>query len=196
MIPLPNLEGREAILKFHMKEKPIEESVSVLDVARMTVFMAGADLANIVNESGLIAIRDGRMKIIQHDLIQAIQRVRFGMSYSGNILTDELLHTARHEAGHAIICYFLNQKERIQVLTVVPTGRALGYLWAEPKEDYHTKTKEEYMVDMKVSLGGYVAEEMYQSSVTSGPYSDLQHVASTARRMIRQFAYAVHLNSI
>ncbi len=186
-IPLPNLEGREAIIKSHFKNVSLDQSVSIIDIARMTVYKSGADLANIVNEAGLIAIRDGRTKVSQPDLIQAIQRVSFGMSYSGNILRDELLHTAYHEAGHAIVSYFRNQKDRIQVLTIVPSGQALGYLWSVKKEDYFTKTKEEYMSDMEVSLGGYVAEEIHSNSTSSGPCSDLHNVASIARRMVREW---------
>ncbi len=186
-IPLPNLEGREAIIKAHLKDIPCEESVSALDVARMTVYKAGADLANIANEAGLIAVRDGRPKVRQADLIQAIQRVEFGMSYAGNILSKELIETAYHEAGHAIVSYFCNQKDRIQVLTIVPSGYALGYMWPVMKEDYMHITKEEYMVRMEVSLGGYVAEEMFCNTTSSGPCSDLNHVASVARRMIREW---------
>jgi len=156
-------------------------------VARMTVYKTGADLANIANEAGLIAIRDGRMKISQSDLIQAIQRVMFGMSYAGTMLSEELLKTAYHEAGHAIVCYFRNRKDRIQVLTIVPSGYALGYMWPIKKEDYKHVTKEEYMVRMEVSLGGYVAEEMFTNTTTHGPCTDLSHVSENARRMIREW---------
>ncbi len=186
-IPLPNLEGREAIIKSHLKNVQCDETVNPLDIARMTVYEAGADLANIANEAGLIAIRNGRFKISQSDIIQAIQRVMFGVSYAGNILSDELLKTAYHEAGHAIICYFRNEKDRIQVLTIVPAGSAAGYMWPVKKEDYHHTTKEEYMVRMEVGLGGYVAEEMFIGSTSAGPCSDLHTVATYARSMIREW---------
>jgi len=186
-IPLPNLEGREAIIKSHLKDLPCDESVSTLDIARMTVYQAGADLANVANEAGLIAIRDGRMKIKQEDLIQAIQRVLFGVSYAGHMLSDELLKTAYHEAGHAIVCYFRNHKDRIQVLTIVPSGEALGYMWPIKKEDYNHVSKDEYMVRMEVALGGYVAEEMFMKTTSHGPCSDLANVADNARRMIREW---------
>ena len=186
-VPLPNLEGREAIIKFHLKDIPCDETVNALEIARMTVYEAGANLANIANEAGLIAIRDGRMKISQSDIVQAIQRVMFGVSYAGNILSDELLKTAYHEAGHAIVCYFRNKKDRIQVLTIVPSGSALGYMWPVKKEDYNHISKEEYMVRMEVGLGGYVAEEMFTNTTSSGPCSDLDTVASYARQMVREY---------
>jgi ATP-dependent metalloprotease FtsH len=186
-VPLPNLEGREAIIKFHLKDIHCDETVNALEIARMTVYEAGANLANIANEAGLIAIRDGRMKISQSDIVQAIQRVMFGVSYAGNILSDELLKTAYHEAGHAIVCYFRNKKDRIQVLTIVPSGSALGYMWPVKKEDYNHISKEEYMVRMEVGLGGYVAEEMFTNTTSSGPCSDLDTVASYARQMVREY---------
>ncbi len=185
-IPMPNLEGREAIIKFHLKEIPCDDTVNALDIARMTVFKAGANLANVANEAGLIAIRDGRTKVSQRDIIQAIQRVEFGMSYAGNILAQELLETAYHEAGHAIVSYFRNLRARIQVLTIVPSGYALGYMWPVTKEDYMQISKEELMVRMEVSLGGYVAEELFTNTTTSGPSGDLIHVSQNARRMIRE----------
>ncbi len=186
-VPLPNLEGREAILTHYLKKLNCDETVSILDVARMTVFKAGAQLENVVNEAGLIAIREGRTTISQSDLIKAIQRVLFGIPFSGKVLADELLHTAYHEAGHAIVSYYRNKKELIQVLTIVPSGHALGYLWSVDKEDYHTKSKEEYLTRMEVSLGGYAAEELLTESVSSGPSSDLRNVAGIARSMIRDW---------
>ena len=125
----------------------------------------------------MIAIRDGRTTISQADLIQAIQRVLFGIAFSGQLLADELLHVSYHEAGHALVSYYRNKKELIQVLTIVPSGFARGYLWSVGKEDYHRISKEEYLTQMEVSLGGYAAEELLTESVSSGPVSDLQHVS-------------------
>jgi ATP-dependent metalloprotease FtsH len=186
-IPLPNLDAREAILEAYLKKTKVDETVHAMDVARMTVFKSGADLANVVNEAGLIAIRSGRLKLTFSDLIEAVQRVSFGMSYSQNVIKEELLAVAFHEAGHAIVSYFRHRKERIQVLTVVPTGQALGYLWGVQKDDYRTTSKQEYLTEIEVSLGGYAAEELYLESTSSGPSSDLHNVAETAKRMIREW---------
>ncbi len=186
-VPLPNLEGRQAIFNSYMKKLKLDPTVHVLDLARMTVFKAGADIANMINEAGLIAIREGRVELSQKDLIEAIQRVSFGMSYSRQVIKKELLATAYHEAGHALVSYYRNLKERIQVLTIVPTGDALGYLWSVDKDEYMTKSKHEYLADIEVSLGGYCAEELHLESTSSGPRSDLNHVANTARQMIRDW---------
>jgi cell division protease FtsH len=186
-VPLPNLEGREAILESYLKKTKVEESVRPLEIARMTVFKAGADLQNIVNEAGLIAIKENRFSIAQADLVLAVQRVSMGMAYSRKILTSELEATAYHEAGHAMVCYYRNRRDRIQVLTIVPRGPALGYLWSVEKEDYVQTNMHEYLVDIEVSLGGYAAENLHQETTTSGVSADLQNVGSVVRSMVRHW---------
>jgi ATP-dependent metalloprotease FtsH len=184
-VPRPNIEGREAIIKHYLKKTKVEKLVDALEIARMTVWKSGADLAAIVNEAGLIAIRNGRDEISQIDLIQAIQRQSFGMSYSRQVLLDELKATALHEAGHAVVAYFKNKRERIQVVTVVPTGGALGYMWAVDKEERHDKFKNDYLTDIEISLGGLVAERLFFGENSHGVSADLENVGNLARIMIR-----------
>jgi len=188
-VPLPNLEGREAILGHYLKELEMDDSVNVLEIARMTVFDSGANLANIVNEAGLIAIRNGRLEINQIDMIKAIQRVHFGAHRSQHIVLDDLWKTAYHEAGHAIVSYYRDLLERIQVVTIIPSGHALGYMWSVAKDDYmhHVKNKMELLSDIEVSLGGYVAEHIIRDTNAQGVSSDLTHVAHTASRMVRNW---------
>lgn len=188
-VPLPNLEGREGILQHYLKNLQIDTSVNILEIARMTVFSAGAELASIVNEAGLIAIRNGRLKITQPDMIQAIQRVRFGLNRSQHISLRDLWETAYHEAGHTMVAYYRDQLERIQVVTVIPTGRALGYMWSVAKDDrfHHSPNKHELLVDIEVSLGGYVAEHMRMETNTAGVSADLDNVARIASSMIREY---------
>jgi ATP-dependent metalloprotease FtsH len=188
-VPLPNLEGREAILKKYLEKFKVSPNVQIMEIARMTFLQAGADLANMVNEAGLMAIREGRVEITHSDMVRAIQRVSFGMSRSQHIGVKELFETAYHEAGHTIVSYFRNRKERIQVVTIVPTGRALGYMWSVEKEDRFVsgQNKQDYLVDIEVSLGGYVAESLYMDTTTSGVSQDLINVGNTARRMIKNW---------
>lgn len=188
-VPLPNLEGREGILEHYVKELELDSSVNILEIARMTVFSAGAELANIVNEAGLIAIRNGRLKIQHSDMVQAIQRVRFGLNRSQHISVRDLRETAYHEAGHTMVAYYRDQLERIQVVTIIPTGRALGYMWSVAKDDrfHHSPNKHELLVDIEVGLGGYVAEHMSMEMNTAGVISDLDHVARTASSMIKEY---------
>lgn len=188
-VPLPNLEGRESILSKYLEKYKLDSDVSILEIARMTVFDSGAELANIVNEAGLFAIREGRTTIKSHDLFRAIQRVSFGISRSQKILVEELWATAYHEAGHAIVTYFRNKKELVQVVTIVPTGRTLGYMWPIRKDDpfHHSPTKQELLTRIEISLGGYVAENFYMETTTAGVSQDLVNVAETASAMVRQY---------
>jgi ATP-dependent metalloprotease FtsH len=188
-VPLPNLEGREAILKHYLDKLKVSTNVNILEIARMTVFQAGADLANIANEAGLIAIREGRLEVNQNDLVEAIQRVNFGIARSQNIVLEELWSTAYHEAGHAMVSYFRDKRTRIQIITIVPTGRALGYMWHVDKDDFfhHSPNKHELLVDMEISLGGYAAENLHQEVTTAGVGSDLGRVGRIARQMVREW---------
>jgi len=200
-VPMPNLEGRDAILEHYLKDLELElaPDVSTMEISRMTVFKSGADLANIVNEAGLGAIRNGRMTIQHSDLVTAIQRVSFGISRSQKVVLSELWETAYHEAGHTIAAYFRNQRDRIQVVTIVPSGGALGYMWSVGKEDefYSHRNKADLLARIEVSLGGYCAEEIYKNTTSTGVSSDLESVGSVASSMVRlygmgNYAFNVH----
>ncbi|MBY0551703.1 MAG: AAA family ATPase [Candidatus Obscuribacterales bacterium] len=187
-VPLPNLEGRDAILGHYLKKTKVDESVMPLEIARMTVWKSGADIANIVNEAGLFAIREGRDAIAQIDLVRAVQRTSFGMSYSRQILLEELQATAWHEAGHAIVAYFRNKHDRIQVVTIVPTSEALGYVWYVSKDDrFKADTRQECLVNIEIALGGYCGEMLHMGTTTGGVSADLESAASTASSMIRKW---------
>lgn len=188
-VPLPNLEGREGILEHYIKDLKLDTSVSLLEIARMTVWSSGADLKNIVNEAGLIAIRSGRIVINHADLVKAIQRVTFGVHRSSQVVMQDLWDTAYHEAGHTIVAYYKNLRDRIQVVTVVPTSRTLGYMWSVAKDDHqhHSPNKNELLVQIEVSLGGYIAETLVNETNTAGVSGDLQNVASVASKMVRDW---------
>ena len=188
-VPLPNLDGREAILSHYLKKIKADPTVNALEIARMTVWKSGADIANIVNEAGLFAIRDGRAAICQTDLVKSIQRNSFGMSYSRKILLEELKETAWHEAGHALVAYFRNKHDRLQVLTIVPSSYALGYAWYVGKDDVQIsmRTKRECLIQIETCLGSYVAEMMYMGTTSRGVSMDLKMAASTASDMIRKW---------
>ncbi len=186
-IPLPNLEGREAILKHYLSRVKTDEKVNPLDVARMTVFFSGAGLYSIVNEAALGAARDGRDTVRQEDLIQAIERVQIGMPQSRQILVEELTATAYHEAGHALVNYYRNNRKRLQLVTIIPRGSALGYTVGVDKEEYNDHNKFHLMADIEGLLGGYCAEELVLEATTNGVASDLQKVSALARAMIMEF---------
>ena len=137
----------------------------------------------------MIAVRNGRLTLNQVDIIQAIQRVHFGMHRSQNIVLEDLWATAYHEAGHTIISYLRDRLARIQVVTIIPSGYALGYMWSVDKDDYfhHSPSRTELVNDIEVSLGGLVAERLHTGENTAGVSSDLRNVARIARAMVRQY---------
>ena len=186
-IPKPNLEGREAILQHYLKKTKVEDKVNALEIARMTVYNSGADLANIVNEAGLIAIRHGRDSITQIDLIKAIQRQSFGMSFSRQVLLEELRVTAFHEAGHAVVSYFKKKHARIQIVTIVPSGFALGYMWDVDKDERYKHTKSDLKIEIEILLGSIVCERMFFGENASGVSEDLRRAGEIARNMVRRF---------
>lgn len=184
-VPPPDVDGREGILEHYSKKAKFGKSVNLREIARMTPYKTGADLAQVMNEAGLIAVRNGRIEIEHSDLIQAVQRVSFGMSYSRNLLIDDIRAVAWHEAGHALVAFLRSKLERIQVVTIVPSGGAAGYMWAVDKDERFTKTREDYLVDIEISLGSYVSETMHLGTTTAGVRSDLRSAGSTARSMVR-----------
>ncbi|MGD9679735.1 MAG: AAA family ATPase [Candidatus Obscuribacterales bacterium] len=186
-VPLPNLEGREGILQHYAEKFEVDETVNLMEIARMTVFDSGADLANVVNEAGLIAIRNGRLAINQVDMIQAIQRVHFGMHRSERVVLSDLWKIAYHESGHTIVSYYRDQLQRIQVVTIIPSGFARGYMWSVAKEDNPVRNRFELLSDIEVSLGGMVAETIVTDTNSSGVSGDLQHVARAASSMVRHY---------
>lgn len=188
-VSLPNMDGREAILQHYLKKTKSDTTVDAMEIARMTVWKSGADIANIVNEAGLFAIRDGRSAISQTDMIKAIQRTSFGMSYSQRVLLEELTETAWHEAGHAVVAYLRNKRDRLQVLTVVPSGNALGYAWYVSKDDVQMRmrTARECLIQIEISLGSYVAEMMHMGTTSRGVGGDLTTAASIASDMVRRY---------
>ncbi len=184
-VPLPDLEGRVGILEHYAKNFKVDPNVNLLDLARITVFSTPATLAKIVNEAGLMAIRDGRTEIKQVDLFSAFERVAAGMAFNRNVIIKELWETAYHEAGHAMVAYYRHKRTRVQVVSVVPRGHALGITWLPDKDDYHSRNREEMLSDIEVALGSYVAEKMYMDTTTQGVYGDLQGAGQVARQMVR-----------
>jgi ATP-dependent metalloprotease FtsH len=187
-VPMPRLDGREAMFLHYLKDVEIDATVQPLEIARMTVWRTGADIANIVNEAGLFAIRDGRTKVSQVDLVKAVQRNSFGMSYSRQVLLEDLVATAWHEAGHALVAYYRNKRDRIQIVTVVPSSGALGYVWYVDKNDRDShKTREECLTRIEIALGSYVAEKIHMGTTEGGVIQDLKNAADMASTMVREF---------
>jgi len=188
VVPLPTQEERVAILRVHLKNKQVSEDVDVDIVARGTPGMSGADLANLVNEAALFAVRRGAKMIYAEDFEAARDRVLMGLKRESMALTDEEKEViAYHEGGHAVLAYVLDNADPVHKVTILPTGIALGVTQQLPVEERHIY-KQEYITDsIAVALGGRLAEELVFGHLSTGAQNDLVRVTELARRMAREW---------
>src|ERR687892_51271 len=177
VVDAPDLRGREGILRVHMRNKPIAEDVSITTLARGTPGMAGADLANLVNEAALLAARRNHDKIYMTDLEEAKDKVMLGAERKSLVMKDEERRlTAYHEAGHAVCAVMVKGNDPLHKVTIVPRGRALGIAFTLPEDDRVSVTREQIEARLVMAYGGRVAEELIfgRDRVTTGAASDIQ----------------------
>ena len=189
-VELPDLKGREEILKVHAKNKPLAEDVDLRKLAQGTPGFTGADLENLVNEAALRAVRKGRKLVTQEDLLAAFELVIAGTEKKGSVLTEfEKKLVAYHEVGHAMVAYKQKNTEPVQKITIVPhTQGSLGYTLLMPEEDKtELRTKDELMAKITVSMGGRAAEEVVMNTMTNGASQDIQDATNVARNMVAMF---------
>ena len=188
-VELPDLKGREAILKVHAKKVKIADNVDFTQIARMAAGASGAELANIVNEAALRAVRDGRPCVNQADLEESIEVVIAGYQKKNAILTDhEKLVVSYHEIGHALVAALQNHSAPVQKITIVPrTSGALGYTMQVDEGNHYLMTKEELENKIATYTGGRAAEEVVFQSVTTGASNDIEQATKLARAMITQY---------
>ncbi len=190
VVDAPDLRGREGILKVHLRNKPQADDVSVHSLARGTPGMAGADLANLVNEGALLAARKGHDKIFMSDLEEAKDRVMLGAERKSLVMKDdERRLTAFHEAGHAVCAMMVYGNDPLHKVTIVPRGRALGIAFTLPEDDRVSVTREQLEAKLVMAYGGRAAEEIVfgHNRVTTGAASDIQQATSIARRYVTQW---------
>jgi cell division protease FtsH len=188
VVPLPDLEERLPILTVHCKDKRIDPDVDLHVVARGTPGMSGADLANLVNESALHAVRRGATAIAMTDFEAARDRVLMGQRRESTVLTDkEKEATAYHEGGHAVLAYALPDADPVHKVTILPTGMALGVTQQLPIEERHTYWREYIEDAVCVMMGGRCAEMLTLGSLSTGASNDLQRATELARKMVREF---------
>ena len=188
-VELPDLKGREAILKVHAKKVKISDNVDFTQIARMAAGASGAELANIVNEAALRAVRDGRPCVNQADLEESIEVVIAGYQKKNAILTDhEKLVVSYHEIGHALVAALQSHSAPVQKITIVPrTSGALGYTMQVDEGNHYLMTKEELENKIATYTGGRAAEEVVFQSVTTGASNDIEQATKLARAMITQY---------
>jgi len=190
IIDRPNLAGRLATLQVHTRNIKLSEDVDLKKVALATAGCVGADLANLVNEAALRAVRKGRKLVTQEDLLAAFELVIAGTEKKGSVLTEfEKKLVAYHEVGHAMVAYKQKNTEPVQKITIVPhTQGSLGYTLLMPEEDKtELRTKDELMAKIAVSMGGRAAEEVVMETMTNGAAQDIQDATNIARNMVAMF---------
>ncbi len=190
VVDAPDLKGREGILKVHIRNKPLAEDVDIHRLARGTPGMAGADLANLVNEAALLAARRNHDKIYMVDFEDAKDRVMLGAERKSLVMKeDERKLTAYHEAGHAVCAIHVKGNDPLHKVTIVPRGRALGIAFTLPEDDRVSVTREQLEARLVMAYGGRVAEEIIfgRERVTTGASSDIQFATGIARRYVSQW---------
>ena len=190
VVDAPDLRGREGILKVHLRNKPVGEDVEITTLARGTPGMAGADLANLVNEAALLAVRRGHDKIYMDDLEEAKDKVMLGAERKSMVMKDEERRlTAYHEAGHALCAMKVVGNDPLHKVTIVPRGRALGLAFTLPEDDRVSITRMQLEALLVMTYGGRTAEELVfgYDRVTTGASSDIQKATSIARRYVTQW---------
>lgn len=185
-IGLPDVKGREALLRHYAAKIRLDHGVDLKSIAHAATSMSGADLASVVNEASILAVRESRKAVRQDDLSRAMERLGLGLENASRTLgPHEKRVVAFHEAGHAITNLVLQPQKRLHKISIIPTGRhALGYTWAVELEDRFLVTKEEYLAELSVLMGGRVAEELVFDKITSGAHSDLKRATKIAELLV------------
>ena len=196
-VGLPDVKGREEILKVHTKNKPLAPDVSLRVIAQRTAGFAGADLENLVNEAALLAARRSRKAITMEDIEEASMKVMAGPEKKSRVVTaEEKKLTAYHEAGHAVAGFYCKHHPRVHEITIIPRGQAGGYTMYLPEKDRSYVTKGEMFEDIVSSLGGRVAEQLILDDISTGASNDLQQATNIARQMITKYGFSERLGPV
>jgi cell division protease FtsH len=193
----PDVKGREAVLKVHARNKPLDESVNLKSIAMRTPGFSGADLENLLNEAALVAARRNKKKVDMEDIDEATDRVIAGPAKKSRVISQKERNiVAFHEAGHTVIGLVLDEAEMVHKVTIVPRGQAGGYAVMLPKEDRYFQTKPELLDKIVGLLGGRVAEEIVFGEVSTGAHNDFQRATGIARRMVTEFGMSDKLGPL
>lgn len=193
----PDVNGREAVLRVHARNKPLDESVNLRNIAMRTPGFSGADLENLLNEAALVAARQNKKKIDMVDIDEATDRVIAGPAKKSRVISEkERRIVAFHEAGHTVIGLVLDEAEMVHKVTIVPRGQAGGYAVMLPKEDRYFMTKPELLDKIVGLLGGRVSEEIVFGEVSTGAHNDFQRATGIARRMVTEFGMSDKLGPL
>ncbi|MCE7859217.1 MAG: ATP-dependent zinc metalloprotease FtsH [Chloroflexi bacterium CFX2] len=193
----PDVKGREAILKVHVKGKPLEPDADLASVARGTPGFAGADLENLVNEAAILSARRNKKSIGQPELEEAIERVVMGPERKSRLISDEEKRIiAYHEAGHAIVANAIAEADPVQKVTIVGRGQAGGVTWFRPDEDRILMSRKKMIATLAMALGGRAAEELIFDDITSGASGDIEQVTRMARAMVTRLGMSSEMGTL
>ncbi|MBD3208517.1 MAG: ATP-dependent zinc metalloprotease FtsH [Candidatus Nealsonbacteria bacterium] len=188
VLDMPDVSGREAILKIHTKEKPLSEDINLREIAERTPGFSGADIANVANEAAILAARKNKIKVYQDDFLESIEKVMLGPERKSHVLSKKEKEIAAfHEAGHALASALQEETEPVRKISIISRGMAAGYTLKTPSEDRKMKTKSEFLADLATFLGGYTAEKLTFNEVTTGASNDLKKASELARRLIKEY---------
>ena len=196
-IDRPDVKGREAILKVHAKNKPLEKDLDLLGIARRTPGFTGADLANVLNEAALLTARQNRKIVSRDDVDEAIDRVMAGPQRKSRLMSEEERRvTAYHEGGHALVAHALPHTDPVHKITIMPRGHALGYTMVLPDEDKYSTTRNQMLDQLAYTMGGRAAEELVFHDPTTGASNDIEKATTLARAMVTQYGMTEKLGAI
>ncbi|MBR4038722.1 MAG: cell division protein FtsH, partial [Clostridia bacterium] len=193
----PNVRGREAILRVHAKDKPLEDDVDLGNIVKRTPYFAGADLENVMNEAAILCAREGKEKITARHLSDAIERVQMGPEKKSHVVSDEDKRlVAIHEAGHAIVGELLPGCDDVHLVTIMPRGSSGGHTLLLPEKESDFTTRTQLLDYVSMALGGYAAENVVLGEMSTGASSDLQRATDICRRMVMQYGMSDELGPI
>lgn len=197
VVDRPDIKGRKEILKVHVKGKPLGDDVELEVIAQRTPGFTGADLSNLVNEAALLTARRDKKVINMPEMEEAAERVIMGPERKSRVISDkEKRLTAYHEGGHTVVGMLLEHTDPVHKVTIIPRGRAGGYTLSLPKEDKYYATRSEMLDELKVLLGGRVAEALVLKEISSGASNDLQRATALARQMICEYGMSENIGPV
>ncbi len=188
VLDLPDIDGREQILKIHSRGKPLNQNTSLRELAERTPGFSGADLANIMNEAAILAARRNKKEIFQEELLESVEKVLLGPERKSHILSEkEKEIAAYHEAGHALVSASLPNTDPIRKISIIARGMAAGYTLQMPEREKRMKTKSEFLSELATLLGGYAAEKLKFKEITTGASNDLKQASDLTRRLVKNY---------
>ena len=197
VLDLPDLIGREEILKIHCRGKILEKDVNLRRVAERTPGFSGADLANLINEAAILAARRNKKEIGQSELLESIEKVILGPERKSRYISDKEKHIiAYHEAGHALVTYYSPDADPVQKVSIIARGQAGGYTLKMPLEDRRLQTRKQFLAELAIFLGGYTAEKLYLGDISTGAANDLKEASELARKLVMQFGMSDKLGPV